>query len=45
MDIIAVLLPLSLLMASTFAVLFVRAARDGQFEDLDDAARRALDED
>lgn len=45
MDIIAVLLPLSLLMASTFAFLFVRAARDGQFDDLDDAAQRVLEED
>jgi cbb3-type cytochrome oxidase maturation protein len=32
-------------MASLFAFLFVRAVRNGQFEDLDDAARRVLDDD
>ena len=44
MDIIIVLLPLSTLLAATFGFLFVRAVRDGQFEDLDDAAWRVLDD-
>ncbi len=39
-----VLLPLSTGMAALFAVLFVRAARSGQFDDLDDAARRSLED-
>jgi cbb3-type cytochrome oxidase maturation protein len=44
MEMIALLLPLSLSLASLFAWLFVRAARDGQFDDLDDPPVRILDE-
>ncbi len=39
------MVPLALALGGTFAVLFVRAARDGQFDDLDDAARRAIEDD
>lgn len=39
------LVPLALLLGGTFAVLFLFAARDGQLDDLDDAARRAMDDD
>jgi len=44
MDILIVLLPLSVLLASSFLWMFVRAVREGQFDDLDDGARRLLDE-
>jgi cbb3-type cytochrome oxidase maturation protein len=44
MEMIVLLLPLSLSLASLFAWLFVRAARDGQFDDLDDPPVRILDE-
>jgi cbb3-type cytochrome oxidase maturation protein len=36
------LLPIALLLGGIFAVLFVKAARDGQFEDLDDPPKRML---
>ena len=36
MDIVVVLLPLSVLLASTFLWLFIRAVSQGQFDDLDD---------
>jgi cbb3-type cytochrome oxidase maturation protein len=42
MSIIFLLLPLALLMGLTFAVLFVRAVKQGQFDDLDDAPERML---
>ena len=45
MDILILLLPLSLLIAGTFLVMFVRAVRTGQFDDLDDAAMRILEDD
>ncbi|MCB9530246.1 MAG: cbb3-type cytochrome oxidase assembly protein CcoS [Myxococcales bacterium] len=45
MDILIVLLPLSVTLAAAFLVLFVRAVRSGQFDDLDDGARRLLDDD
>jgi cbb3-type cytochrome oxidase maturation protein len=45
MDILFVLLPLSTVLAGVFVWLFVRAVRDGQFDDLDDAAQRILDDD
>ena len=45
MDIVFVLLPLSLVLAGIFVWLFVRAARSGQFDDLDDPAQRILDDD
>lgn len=44
LDIVLFLLPLSILMASLFAWLFLRAVRQGQFHDLDDAAVRALED-
>jgi cbb3-type cytochrome oxidase maturation protein len=39
------LLPIALLLGGTFAVLFVVAARKGQFDDLDDPPRRILHDD
>lgn len=43
MNILIVLLPLSTLLAAAFLFLFSRAVKDGQFDDLDDAALRLLD--
>ncbi len=40
MNALFLLLPVSLLLAGTFLWLFVLAARDGQFEDLDDPGPR-----
>ncbi|MFT6399518.1 MAG: cbb3-type cytochrome oxidase maturation protein [Bradymonadia bacterium] len=45
MDIIVVLLPLSVFIAAVFLALFIRAVSDGQYDDLDDAAYRVLDDD
>lgn len=45
MDILLVLMPVALGLGAVFAVLFVRAARAGQFEDLDDPAIRMLQDD
>ena len=45
MHIIAVLLPVSMGIAGIFLWLFVRAANDGQFDDLEDARWRILDDD
>lgn len=42
MDAIILLLPLALLLGGSFAFLFLKAARDGQFDDLDDPPRRML---
>ena len=42
MNSIFFLLPIALLLGGIFAVLFVKAARDGQFEDLDDPPKRML---
>lgn len=39
------LLPLALLLGLTFAVLFLWAARGGQFDDLETPGRRMLDDD
>jgi cbb3-type cytochrome oxidase maturation protein len=39
------LLPLSVLLGATFVALFVRAARQGQFDEIDDEATRVLEED
>jgi cbb3-type cytochrome oxidase maturation protein len=39
------LLPLSVVLGATFVALFVNAARQGQFDDLDDEATRVLEED
>jgi cbb3-type cytochrome oxidase maturation protein len=36
------LIPLMLLLGGIFTWMFVRAARDGQFDDLDDPPRRML---
>jgi cbb3-type cytochrome oxidase maturation protein len=44
MDVIVILLPLSVSIAAVFLVMFVRAVRSGQYDDLDDAARRVLDD-
>lgn len=45
MDVLIVLLPLSVLLAAGFLVLFTNAVNSGQFEDLDDAAARILEDD
>jgi cbb3-type cytochrome oxidase maturation protein len=36
------LLPIALILGAVFAALFVKAARDGQFDDLDDPPERML---
>ena len=45
MDIIVVLLPIALTLGGIFMVLFLVAAKNGQFEDLDDPATRILQDD
>jgi cbb3-type cytochrome oxidase maturation protein len=42
MGAILILIPAALLLGGIFAVLFVVAARKGQFDDLDDPPRRML---
>ncbi len=42
MNAVFFLLPAALILGGTFAFLFLRAARDGQFDDLDDAPERML---
>jgi len=42
MDIVFILLPLAVGMGALFAWLFLRAANDGQFDDLDDPPERML---
>ncbi|MSP55667.1 MAG: cbb3-type cytochrome oxidase assembly protein CcoS [Myxococcales bacterium] len=42
---VLLLIPLSVGLGATFAWLFLRAARQGQFDDLDDEGRRIFDED
>jgi cbb3-type cytochrome oxidase maturation protein len=42
MDAVLFLLPIAVLLGAVFAVLFVVAVRDGQFDDLDDPPRRIL---
>lgn len=42
MNIIFILLPVAVAMGGVFALLFLRAARDGQFDDLDDPPERML---
>jgi cbb3-type cytochrome oxidase maturation protein len=44
-NIIAVLLPVAVALALLFLTFFLLAARDGQFEDLDDPPRRILKDD
>lgn len=45
MDAILFLLPLALAMGGLFTVCFLLAARDGQFDDLDDPPQRMLIDD
>lgn len=40
-----ILLPVSLAIGAVFAWLFIRAVRDGQFDDLDDPPERMLHDD
>lgn len=42
MNIVLVLLPVAMGLGALFAVLFVTAARSGQFDDLDDPPERIL---
>jgi cbb3-type cytochrome oxidase maturation protein len=42
MNSIFFLLPIALLLGAIFAFLFVKAVRDGQFDDLDDPPERML---
>lgn len=42
MNSIFFLLPIALVLGGIFAFLFVKATRDGQFDDLDDPPRRML---
>ncbi len=39
------LLPTAVALGAVFVILFLRAARDGQFDDLDDPAVRILHDD
>lgn len=45
MSIIAVLLPVAVALAAVFLAFFLMAARDGQFDDLDDPPTRILMDD
>lgn len=45
MNIIAVLLPVAVALAAVFLAFFLAAARDGQFDDLDDPPVRILMDD
>jgi len=45
MDAILFLLPIAIGLGAVFAVLFTLAVRAGQFEDLDDAPTRMLQDD
>lgn len=45
MDILLILIPIALVLGAGFAVLFVLAARSGQFDDLDDPPIRVLHDD
>lgn len=45
MNVIFLLLPLSTFLATVFLVLFIRAVRSGQYDDIEDAGRRMLEED
>jgi len=38
------LIPLAIALGGMFAVLFLRAAKQGQFDDLDEEGRRILEE-
>ena len=39
------LLPLSIALGATFALLFLRAAKDGQFDHLDEEGERVIEDD
>ncbi len=45
MDAIFFLLPIAVLLGAIFAVLFVVAVKNGQFDDLDDPPKRILKDD
>jgi len=45
MDAIFFLLPVAVLLGAVFAILFVVAAKRGQFDDLDDPPKRILRDD
>ncbi len=45
MDVVIFLVPVAIGLGAVFAVLFVGAARSGQFDDLDDPAQRILHDD
>lgn len=45
MNAIFFLIPIALSLGAVFAWLFLKAARSGQFDDLDDPPRRMLDDD
>lgn len=45
MNIVAVLVPVAVALALLFLTFFLLAAKDGQFEDLDDPPRRILKDD
>ena len=45
MGAILFLLPIALILGGSFAVLFLFAVRDGQFDDLDDPPERILHDD
>lgn len=45
MSILFIVLPLAILMAGAAVVAFIRAVRDGQFDDLDSPALRVVVED
>lgn len=42
MDAVIFLLPLAVLLGGVFAWLFLKAVKDGQFDDLDDPPKRML---
>ena len=45
MNSILFLLPVAVLLGAVFLVLFIAAARSGQFDDLDDPPERMLEDD
>ena len=45
MNAILFLLPIALVLGGIFAALFLRAVKDGQFDDLDDPPQRMLKDD
>lgn len=45
MNAVVFLVPVALALAGIFLFLFLRAVRDGQFDDLDDPPRRILQDD